>query len=102
MKKTLSMGAFTELDEREVMETEGGILLADPSVRMVINDPRSALANIVAGAVAGISGGLKGVAFGVCGGVAASYIDGSISTERDHTTSQTRSSTSYLLIPPIL
>lgn len=25
MKKTLSMGAFTELDEREVMDTEGGI-----------------------------------------------------------------------------
>lgn len=24
MEKTLSMGAFTELDEREVMETEGG------------------------------------------------------------------------------
>ena len=27
MEKTLSMGAFTELDEREVMETEGGSLL---------------------------------------------------------------------------
>jgi len=27
MKKTLSMGAFTELDEREVMETEGGNIL---------------------------------------------------------------------------
>lgn len=26
MEKTLSMGAFTELDEREVMETEGGLL----------------------------------------------------------------------------
>ncbi len=26
MEKTLSMGAFTELDEREVMETEGGFL----------------------------------------------------------------------------
>ena len=26
MEKTLSMGAFTELDEREVMETEGGVL----------------------------------------------------------------------------
>ncbi len=25
MEKTLSMGAFTELDEREVMETEGGV-----------------------------------------------------------------------------
>ncbi|MGN0606786.1 MAG: hypothetical protein ACI4JM_09720 [Oscillospiraceae bacterium] len=26
MEKTLSMGAFTELDEREVMKTEGGML----------------------------------------------------------------------------
>ena len=26
MEKTLSMGAFTELNEREVMETEGGII----------------------------------------------------------------------------
>ena len=26
MEKTLSMGAFTELDEREMMETEGGVL----------------------------------------------------------------------------
>ena len=26
MEKTLSMGAFTELSEREVMETEGGAL----------------------------------------------------------------------------
>lgn len=25
MEKTLAMGAFTELDEREVMETEGGL-----------------------------------------------------------------------------
>mgnify|MGYP000027839859 FL=1 len=25
MEKTLSMGAFTELNEREVMETEGGL-----------------------------------------------------------------------------
>ena len=25
MEKTLSMGVFTELDEREVMETEGGL-----------------------------------------------------------------------------
>ncbi len=27
MEKTLSMGAFTELDEREVMETEGGSII---------------------------------------------------------------------------
>lgn len=26
MEKTLSMGAFTELDEKEMMETEGGLL----------------------------------------------------------------------------
>ena len=28
MEKTLSMGAFKELDEREVMETEGGFVIS--------------------------------------------------------------------------
>lgn len=36
MEKTLSIGAFTELDEREVMETEGGSALLVGIVLVVV------------------------------------------------------------------
>ena len=75
MKKTLSMGAFTELDEREVMETDGGINLVMP-----YPEPTpSAAADIVAqsviwGIVGGATGGALGAVVGAIGGFCSSYV----------------------------
>lgn len=58
MEKTLSMGAFTELDEREVMKTEGGFIISTACVItcLAITGVASTIAigtTAIAGAMAG-------------------------------------------------
>lgn len=60
MEKTLSMGAFTELDEREVMETEGGVIISTACVITCL--AITGVASLIAVGTAAIAGAMAGAA----------------------------------------
>ena len=60
MEKALSMGAFTELDEREVMETEGGVIISTACVITCL--AITGVASLIAVGTAAIAGAMAGAA----------------------------------------
>ncbi len=79
MEKTLSLGAFTELDNIEIMDTMGGDISiyfphpVFPYVGIKVTYNKAAAigtgSTILGGAISGSSGGLAGVALGAIGGL---------------------------------
>lgn len=75
MEKTLSLGAFEELSENEIMVTEGGVNVVFPYMKPT----PSACVDIIAQTViwgigGGLSGGAPGAAIGAASGFASSYV----------------------------
>lgn len=82
MEKTLSLGALEELSEKEIMVTEGGVLI--PPITVRYTNPKACVktclnAGLAAAAGASGGGGIPGAAIwgGVTliGGVASDVID---------------------------
>lgn len=88
MEKNLSVGAFTELDDREVLIEGGYSIPIYGPVSININYPNRAdenaamgwiIAGAVGGAIAGSGGGLHGAGLGAAGGAVTGIIGTAVS-----------------------